>query len=648
MGSMFDEMKKVKKHLKQMESGTATKLEPQNSTPHRPENRLEKCPRCGQHVPYESLKKHLMRAHGVPESVSQSSATVTVAGHQVAKSKPGRNSSSAPLSKIVLPKNVKPNQLQSKQPHKQGKGKKHSLLGLDPKQCLSGYTEQVIQLPTGGTHTIFVRRTGPKPNQAIPTKANKEKKQSVLKAGTPKMPSNNSVTPSSQTTRLAPGSFNLARPDEFKEPDDWVPHGGEITLVKGGRLNTAFMGIDFGTAYTKASIGFGGDIFIVDWEGVKRGPEKFTLPGEFSVLSNGTCVLGRSPDAVRVASDLKLPFLEDHATKVTVIDATIFLALIMRYVRAWWFHRQSGLAHRHALEWNVNLGAPTTPWQDNRVRSKYERAARAAWLLSIGGDSIDLARAEIAYAASNATTSYGLPPIEIIPEFVAQIASYTRSPQRQPDLHLLVDVGAGTVDIVTFNVHRDDDSGEDRFPIFWATVSNLGTHYLMARRLSSFQNLEKEQWDDASFVPSASQLSQTAGVLVSEIKRVDAAHASDVTDAILSVVRITKQRRYRRSPNWASGVRVFLCGGGSSSEVFQHAINSAGRQSGTPLSHIKLPLPERLKATDLPHDQFHRVSVAFGLGMNFLNLGQIIPTANIKDDIAVPFSERAHFDWNDG
>ena len=91
--------------------------------------------------------------------------------------------------------------------------------------------------------------------------------------------------------------------------------GTEINLTVGGislSYSKNYMGIDFGTAYTKSSIGFGGDIFVVDWAGVKAGPEKFTLPGEFSVLPDRSCILGRSPHATRVASDLKLPFLEGH------------------------------------------------------------------------------------------------------------------------------------------------------------------------------------------------------------------------------------------------------------------------------------------------------------------------------------------------
>lgn len=443
-------------------------------------------------------------------------------------------------------------------------------------------------------------------------------------------------------------SFRLAVPDDFKEPKDWVALGGQTMLWREGKSYAVYMGIDFGTAYTKASIGFGGDIFIVDWNGVKAGREQFTLPGEFSVLPDDSCILGRSPQAIRVASDLKRPFLEGHASKSSLIDATVFLALIMRYVRAWWFHRHSGLVRNRSLEWNINLGAPTTPWQDNAIRAKYERAAKAAWVLSVASAHISADQAEGVLERVRLSPDENLPPVEIVPEFVAQIASYTRSPQRQPDLHMLVDVGAGTVDVVTFNVHRDDQTGEDRFPIFWASVSNLGTHYLMARRLHACSPGGDEYWDDMSSVPSSDQFSQARGIASQEIKRIDREHAENVANAIASVLRVTKQQRYRRSPNWKAGVRVFLCGGGSSCDVFKQAVATAARLSRVPLPRIRLPLPERLEAPDLPQDQFHRVSVAYGLGMDAFNLGQIISMAEVEDDGPVPMPVRAHFDWDDG
>ncbi|MCK2086721.1 hypothetical protein MXC99_00730 [Thauera aromatica] len=443
-------------------------------------------------------------------------------------------------------------------------------------------------------------------------------------------------------------SFRLTLPDDFKEPDDWIAIGGQTMLSRDGKNYAVYMGIDFGTAYTKASIGFGGDIFIVDWTGVSARKEKFVLPGEFSVLSDGSCTLGRSPRAIRVASDLKLPFLEGHASKTALIDATVFLALVMRYIRAWWFYRHAGLSQNCSLEWNVNLGSPSTPWQDNAIRAKYERVAKAAWILSLGDASVNVDRTEQALEGLIHPSDGSLASVEIVPEFVAQIASYTRSPQRQPDLHMLIDIGAGTVDVVTFNVHREDQTGEDRFPIFWASVTNLGTHYLMSRRLHACSQESDGFWEDSFSVPTADEFSQASGVPLHEVRCVDHAHTVDVANAVTSVLRITRQRRYRRSPNWNVGIRVFLGGGGSSCETFEQVMPVAAKQSGVLLPRIRLPLPERLKAPDLPRDQFHRVSVAFGLGMDAFNLGQIVSMAEVQDDSLVDLPPRPSFNWDDG
>ena len=73
------------------------------------------------------------------------------------------------------------------------------------------------------------------------------------------------------------------------------------------------------------------------------------------------------------------------------------------------------------------------------------------------------------------------------PEFVAQISSYRQSPQRRRDLHLLVDVGAGTVDIVTFHVWEPEET--DCYSILEAAVEKLGTHMLLGYR--AFQETDE-------------------------------------------------------------------------------------------------------------------------------------------------------------
>ena len=75
-------------------------------------------------------------------------------------------------------------------------------------------------------------------------------------------------------------------------------------------------------------------------------------------------------------------------------------------------------------------------------------------------------------------TKIGLDELKAVPEFVAQITSYSHSPQRADGLHLLVDCGAGTVDVVSFNVFRHPNL-EDRYQIWSSEVQPKGTRFLM-------------------------------------------------------------------------------------------------------------------------------------------------------------------------
>lgn len=652
MGSMFDEMKKVKKNLHGNNSdapsqqGGATR-----AVAPLPSQQMSKCPACGRTFSINSLKKHLVREHGVAERTSLSDAVAMLSGGKITAqqlygekpvSKPQSRGQKPPRPAYPNNKIAKHHVARTGQPQK-------GIDGLDRNKNLDGYAEQVIKLPSGENHTVYVKRTqhsqSIQKNSPFPARgrtgpnSGKQSGASTTKpASSPHRAGQQLSSAQQQPLALPKRSFKLSGPDDFKTPDPWVAQGENTTLWTQGNPFAVRMGIDFGTAFTKASIGYGDDIFIVDWAGIKGGQDKFTLPGEFSVLQDGSCVIGRAPGAKRVATDLKLPFLEGHASRSSLVDATIFLALIMRYIRGWWFHHHKGLIKTQAIEWNINLGAPTTPWHDGKIRSKYEKSAKAAWVISCSIEPITIAHAERVF--DNAAQS--APPVEIVPEFVAQIASYTRSPQRQPDLHLLVDVGAGTVDVVTFNVHRDDDTGEDRFPIFWASVNNLGTHYLMSRRIHAFPLIHDEHWCDATTVPAASEFGQSLGISVQGILKVDKQHTKDVAKAIAAVLRTTKRKRYRMSPNWQAGVRAFFCGGGSSCDAFERAITEASTLTGIPLPRIRLPLPDHLKAPSLPYDQFHRVSVAFGLGMDIFNLGKIVSIAEVANDSAMQLPLRPH------
>ncbi len=409
-------------------------------------------------------------------------------------------------------------------------------------------------------------------------------------------------------------AYELSKIDDFKFPDKWV-----YETVESNKNNKAFdiiIGLDFGTSYTKASIHYGDNIYIVDWAGISNFKDKFTLPTEFSLLLDNSYEIGRSEDAISIFTNLKAPFLEQNHNDKDKENAIIYLALVLRYIKSWWFHHYKNIVKNHDLNWIVNIGSPSDSFDIDYLKILYKEVIKSAWNLS--------------FCVSKITKNYQNTikhnvHVELIPEFVAQIASYTKSPQRQSDLHLLIDIGAGTVDVATFNVHKDEND-EDLFPVFASNVKNLGTHYLMYKRT---YHQKANQFFDASTALNTDIFSKKFHIDMQHIEKADFSHTEEVFKQISSVLGKTKKDRYYFSRNWQNGIRTFVCGGGSKCNVFIDAISKCA--DTFPLLPIELPIPEKLVADGITAENFHRVSVAYGLGFDLMNLGIAIPENQIED-----------------
>jgi hypothetical protein len=432
-------------------------------------------------------------------------------------------------------------------------------------------------------------------------------------------------------------TLTTAAPTQYKRPDPWVIDGQKLQLADPKprqRSMTITIGVDFGTAFTKASVGMMDKIFIVNWSGIQNGTREFTLQGEFSVLGNGTCVLGHAPTAKKHISNLKKPFLKDIPSAEEITNATLFLALVIRYIRAWIFYYHSGLIGDRKVIWSLNIGIPSKPAENIALRKIYHDLALSSWRLSFQNKSISISGAKRVRPIGDIELSDNLESVDVVPEFVAQIASYIRSPQRQPDLHMIMDIGAGTVDVATFNVHQSN--GEDVFPIFSSAVEPLGTHFLNERRFSLLKRGKSIDWDDFSPTLTALEFSKRFSTTRAKVALSDREHITDVAEVIYSVINETRTRRYRLSRNWESGIRVFFCGGGSECDVFSNALEKAALQHGVTLKKTPLPVPRNLEANGLDNQEFHRVAVAYGLGIYAANLGKITLASEIEDDLPPP------------
>lgn len=426
----------------------------------------------------------------------------------------------------------------------------------------------------------------------------------------------------------------LTRQGIFTTPEPWVAAGGKTQCVHSGHVSVVdvFIGLDFGTSFTKAAVGFKDKIFPVTWEGTSRCSPAYLLPSEYTEFEDGTLFIGQRGDASggKMRGDLKLPFLNPAVSAASIGTAAAFIALLLRYIRAWVFQYHAAKLGPASIRWQLNIGAPCNGLDDPRLVRAYRVLAATAWQRSIEHDVCRLASSpELIW--QDGQPLQDLVDLQVHPEFVAQMAGYMQSPQRQNGLHALVDVGGGTLDVVTFNVHRVED--EDTFPFLVPQVHALGTHGLLQNRLTGVgPEGIRGLIDGLAPVVSAKEFSKTLGICESHVMARDALYLDKLRSVVKSVLDVTRTRRYRLSDAWRVGVRTFFTGGGASIGLYHEALKMAEALSGRHLHLMPLPPHRNLDGFDGGQDDYQRISVACGLAQDSFTLGRIVPAKEVEDD----------------
>lgn len=427
----------------------------------------------------------------------------------------------------------------------------------------------------------------------------------------------------------------LTKKDEYREPEAWVCKGAAIQPpgYEGGRVLRVRMGIDFGTSYTKVALRVRDKVLFVNWKGVRKGKELYLLPGEISHFHDDRTRLGRAPGVSDVQGSLKSPFLAlKSRPKIAYQSSTVFLAWVMRYARAWLYRYHPELIQGRTLAWTVNIGAATDPWSRCSIVSSYREVVTCAWQLSQVSGELTLNAAKELLRGRQCVPE-GLDDVNVIPEFVAQILGYVKSPQRLDGLHLLVDVGAGTLDVAAFNIYRNPREQADRYPIFEGSVDSLGTHVLMGARLSTAVS-DIVGWEDDGEVPTPEKLVELTDLDISAVKVIDHGFERIVAQKIASVLQRTRQKRYPGAREWKHGLRVFLAGGGSHCSIYRRSVLKAFESLGVKALLTDFPALDSLD--QLKDSDFHRLSVAYGLTYDADSIGTIVRPQDIED--IKPFS----------
>lgn len=400
------------------------------------------------------------------------------------------------------------------------------------------------------------------------------------------------------------------------------------------------VGVDFGTAFTKVAIRAGVDLVPVAWSALTEDDSetgRYVVPGFVVRAPDGEFCWRRLTEG-DIRGNLKLPVIEMAESDECPTATVAYLALVIRYARAF-LYRNAEIGRKlvgRSLRWELNIGCPTEPHENPKVVDVFRRIVRTAWLLAAEDR---LAEQDVVAAWSLADRAIDLEAEPgVVPEFVAQIAGYLGSPQVKEGLHALIDIGAATLDVATFNVVlRNDRASPPRIPIFFSAVRRLGTHYLRHNRHSRL-GLDLS-WNDAAPVESSDDFGHRNGKRMDEVVEVDEEFVEQVVRCIIGVIDGTRTnaRGDPRSAAWREGLPIFVTGGGANCVLYRQAIEVVQRevrlrveQRPGSSTHFRLIELNPTSGNARQIEAGDRLTVALGLTEDAENIARVVPHRDIE------------------
>jgi hypothetical protein len=411
------------------------------------------------------------------------------------------------------------------------------------------------------------------------------------------------------------------------------------------------LGIDFGTSCSKVVIGDPGWLgrsYAVPVGGAGTGLERFLRPTRM--------LIGKGME-----TNLKMRLMADPDSEALRHRVTLYLAGIIRD-SLHWFESDGPPKYRdRQAVWSLNLGFPDKQVGTGPLVDAYRSIADLATRLA----STDLPLTLTSIRSLRPPTAADsfrreIPPerIHLYPEIAAQLAGYVNSPYRAQGSLLLIDVGAGTLDVSTIILHGG--RAEDIVSFHFCEVGPFGALKLLEARIDALNAVKPgsvtvpldayQSGTVATPEVPAAILGDGRVVHRAFVEAFDTTSARFADEAIRLAISCSSRFRVRQREAhadaaydpWPGQLRFFFTGGGSRLGFYRNHFTKGpfeqeltkftrweiseagrrGRQQGLRLE----PLPTPGDLEGLPREldsHFDRLSVAHGLAYGSENLMRI-------------------------
>lgn len=468
--------------------------------------------------------------------------------------------------------------------------------------------------------------------------------------------------------------------DEIQQPNEiYVPGNTQSPVVDNTNIHPIdlVIGFDFGTSTSKVVIQApdlqGSPARAVNFGNLSLKDFPYLIPTTIWINEEGETSLLDRDDYNRFA-DLKIRLLPkvnsgngaNFINSDAAIKAICYLANVLQISRRWFLAENINLiGHRTIINWSFNLGVPSPCIEDNDENTIFNRIGRAAWILSVSDTDpgfINLKEAATIYESLSGKDEWPDKmenalkcEFSIIPEIAAGAIGYALSDQRRNGLHMMVDIGAGTVDVCMFILGNTEIS--NRYSLLTADVKPFGTamyhSHILNKITAENPDVIQRQITYNTLTFPITDMQKLVAYFNLDTNTIKENNFNDYIEEfnrsldmmLRNIIWNTKRVRAPYEIVWRelNQLPLVMIGGGSQSILYQNSIKRINKWMTSHVSNRGILNIPSIIPRDLTKDgRPEYLAVAWGLSHRSLDIGDIIPADRIEDIPPLPVADRIY------